>query len=321
MQDHVLVLLQEIMGLAGGCSGGRGGSMHLFHAGVGVAGTNAIVGGGVPPATGVAWADQMQGRDDVTVCFYGDGAVYQGAVHEACNLAALWKAPIIYAIENNQYAVATTRTEGCSAPRLSQVVAAYGMPGFQVDGMAPINVKLAIEHILADRARQCVAAGAHAVWIAEDLGDSMRCFMSLDHFHRHYLPYLAELVDSVASLGVPVVLHSDGQITGYLPDLTQTRFAALHPLQRTAGMDLGWVKRNYGQRLCLIGNVDSSRTLPYGTPADVAAEARQAMDIAAPGGGYVLASDHSIHDGIPVENTIELFRVGREYGSTFYRMV
>jgi len=153
MQDHVLVLLREIMGLAGGCSGGRGGSMHLFHAGVGVAGTNAIVGGGVPPATGVAWADHVQGRDDVTVCFYGDGAVYQGAVHEACNLAALWKAPIIYAIENNQYAVATTRTEGCSAPRLSQVAAAYGMPGFQVDGMDPINVKLAIEHILADRAR------------------------------------------------------------------------------------------------------------------------------------------------------------------------
>jgi uroporphyrinogen decarboxylase len=84
-------------------------------------------------------------------------------------------------------------------------------------------------------------------------------------------------------------------------------------------MDLGWVKQNYGQRLCLIGNVDSSRTLPYGTPADVAAEAKQAMDIAAPGGGYVLASDHSIHDGIPVENTIQLFRVGREYGGAFYR--
>lgn len=167
-------------------------------------------------------------------------------------------------------------------------------------------------------ARLCVAAGCHAVWIAEDLGDSTRGFMNLDHFHRHYFPYLAELVDYVAGLGVPVVLHCDGQITRYLPALARTRIAALHPLQRTAGMDLGWVKQNYGQRLCLIGNIDSSRTLPYGTPAEVAAEVRQALEIAAPGGGYVLASDHSIHDGIPVENTIALFRVGREYGGKFY---
>ena len=151
MQAHILTLLKEIMGLAGGCSGGRGGSMHLYNADIGIAGTNAIVGGGVPPATGVAWADKMQGRDHVTLSFYGDGAVYQGAVHEACNLASLWKAPIIYAIENNHYAVATSRYEGCSAPRLCQVAMAYGMPGFLVDGTDPVAVKLAIEHITADR--------------------------------------------------------------------------------------------------------------------------------------------------------------------------
>jgi len=152
MQFHVLTLLKEIMGLAEGCSGGRGGSMHLYNAEIGVAGTNAIVGGGVPSATGVAWADKAQGRDCVTICFYGDGAVYQGAVHEACNLGSLWQAPIVYAIENNHYAVATSRSQGCSAPRLCQVAAAYGMPGFQVDGMDPVGVKLAVEHILADHA-------------------------------------------------------------------------------------------------------------------------------------------------------------------------
>jgi 2-oxoisovalerate dehydrogenase E1 component len=151
MQEHVLTLLKEIMGLAEGCSGGRGGSMHLFNKEIGVAGTNAIVGGGVPPATGVAWADRMLGRDNVTVCFYGDGAVYQGVVHEACNLASLWDAPIIYAIENNHFAVATSRDEGCSAKQLSHVAAAYGMPGFQVNGMDPVSVKLAIEHIVSDR--------------------------------------------------------------------------------------------------------------------------------------------------------------------------
>ncbi|MBL7076401.1 MAG: hypothetical protein ISS31_02915 [Kiritimatiellae bacterium] len=166
MHGHVLTLLKEIMGLADGCSGGRGGSMHLYNAEIGVAGTNAIVGGGVPPATGVAWADAMQGHDDVTLCFYGDGAVYQGAVHEACNLAALWDVPIIYAVENNHYAVATSRDEGCSATRLSHVAGAYGMPGFQVSGMDPLSVKLAVEHIIADRTH-------------------LPCFLEIDTY-RHY---------------------------------------------------------------------------------------------------------------------------------------
>ena len=83
-------------------------------------------------------------------------------------------------------------------------------------------------------------------------------------------------------------------------------------------MDLGCVKENYGGRFAIIGNIDSSRTLPFGTPEEVAAEARQAIDIAAPGGGYVLASDHSLHDGIPVENIQEMRRVGLEHGGSFY---
>ena len=152
MKAHVLTLLKEIMGLAEGCSGGRGGSMHLYNAEIGMAGTNAIVGGGVPLATGVAWADKMLNRDAVTLSFFGDGAVYQGTVHEACNLASLWKAPIIYVIENNKYAVATSRNEGCSAPQLCQVALAYGIPGFQVDGSDPVAVQLAVEHIMADPA-------------------------------------------------------------------------------------------------------------------------------------------------------------------------
>jgi len=102
-------------------------------------------------------------------------------------------------------------------------------------------------------------------------------------------------------------------------DLAQTKIAAIHPLQRTAGMDLRTVKEKYGKQWCIIGNIDSSRTLPFGTPTDVAAEVKEAIDIAAPGGGYILASDHSLHDGIPVENIVEMFRTGREYGSEAYK--
>lgn len=172
-----------------------------------------------------------------------------------------------------------------------------------------------------EAARQSVAAGCHALWISDDLGDSCRGFLKLDHFREYYLPYLVELAQYVDGLGVPALLHCCGRFTDYLPDLAQTKLASLHPLQRTAGMDLRWVKEHYGQRFCIIGNIDSSRTLPYGTPDDVAAEVREAIDIAAPGGGYVLASDHSLHDGIPVQNILAMCQTGREYGGCFYQPV
>ncbi len=169
-----------------------------------------------------------------------------------------------------------------------------------------------------EAARLSVAAGVDALWVSEDLGDSTRGFFKPDQYRRYVLPYFVELVEYVANLGVPVLMHACGHISEYLPDLVQTRISALHPLQRTAGMDLRTIKQQYGQRLCLIGNIDSSRTLPYGTPEQVATEVRQAIDIAAPGGGYVLASDHSLHDGIPVENILTMFRTAAEYGRVFY---
>ena len=165
-----------------------------------------------------------------------------------------------------------------------------------------------------EAARRSVAASCDAMWVSDDLGDSCRGFLSVEHFHRYVLPYVAELVEYIADLGVPVMLHSCGNVSEYLEGLAQTKITAIHPLQRTAGMDLRTVKEKYGQRLCLIGNIDSSRTLPFGTPSDVAAEVREAIDIAAPGGGYILASDHSLHDGIPIENIRGLSRVGTEYG-------
>lgn len=151
MYEAVRVLLCEIMGLAEGCSGGRGGSMHLSNREYGIAGTNAIVAGGVSHAAGIAWSDSFLGRDNVTVCFLGDGAVYQGVTHEASNLASLWNAPVIYFIENNHYAVATSADAACSASRLVDVAAAYNMPGIQVDGMNVLAVKKAVEEAVGKR--------------------------------------------------------------------------------------------------------------------------------------------------------------------------
>lgn len=170
-----------------------------------------------------------------------------------------------------------------------------------------------------EAARLSVAAGVDCVWIADDFGDSRSGFLRTDKFRKYVFPYVAELAEYIAGLGVPVLLHSCGHIWAYLDDIAQTPIIAVNPLQRTAGMDLGRFKGKYGKRFCIIGNIDSSRTLPFGTPADVAAEVREAIDVAAPGGGFILASDHSLHDGIPVENILEMFRVGREYGTQAYR--
>jgi uroporphyrinogen decarboxylase len=161
-------------------------------------------------------------------------------------------------------------------------------------------------------------AGVSAIWISDDFGDSVRGFLKPRQFSEYVLPHIAELAEAIAGHGLPVLLHSCGHIREYLPGLAQTKINAVHPMQRTAGMDLRWMKENYGERFCLIGNIDSSRTLPFGIPDDVRAEVREAIEIAAPGSGYILASDHSLHDGISVENIVALFDEGEKYSREFF---
>lgn len=132
--DVVKRTMAEIMGLAPGYCGGRGGSMHLRHVEAGVLGTNAIVGGGIPIATGAAFAEKYQRSGNIVVCFFGDGAVNQGAFHEACNLAGLWKLPIIYFIENNLYAVGTNTDDACAVKDLSLRASSYAMDARIVEG-------------------------------------------------------------------------------------------------------------------------------------------------------------------------------------------
>ncbi len=140
--------LAEIMGLEQGFCHGRGGSMHLRWAEAGIIGTNAIVGGGVPFAAGVAWSRKRQGNSDVAVAFLGDGAVHIGAVPETMNLAALWNLPICFFIENNLYAVATTVAESTRETRLSARGVGFGIPAFRVDGMDPLSVRLAAQRAI-----------------------------------------------------------------------------------------------------------------------------------------------------------------------------
>lgn len=137
--------LAEIMGLSQGFCRGRGGSMHLGDKGSYCYGTNAIVAGGVPMATGLGWAFALDHASQVAVSFLGDGAVHQGVVHEVMNMAKLWKIPVLYFIENNLYAVATSVHEASAVSRLAQIGMGYGLSSMVIDGMDPDTVSLAVQ--------------------------------------------------------------------------------------------------------------------------------------------------------------------------------
>ncbi len=133
-------IMAEMFGKAAGCSRGRGGSMHLFDSATRFYGGNAIVGGGLPLAVGLALADKMQGIPMVTACFFGDGAVAEGAFHEAMNLAALWKLPVLFCCENNLYGMGTALERAEAQVDLSVKAAGYRMAAAKVDGMDVVAV-------------------------------------------------------------------------------------------------------------------------------------------------------------------------------------
>ena len=141
--------LAEVCGLDRGFSHGRGGSMHLQWREAGAIGTNAIVGGGVPQAAGSAWAHQHAGTDAVAVTYFGDGAVNIGSTLESLNLAAAWRLPLCFFIENNRYAVSTTVEEATGEPRLSARGPGFGISSWKVDGMDTLAVHLAMQQVVA----------------------------------------------------------------------------------------------------------------------------------------------------------------------------
>ena len=137
-------IMAEMFGKATGCSGGRGGSMHLFDAATRFYGGNAIVGGHLPVAVGLGLADKMLGRTDaVTVCFFGEGAMAEGEFHEAMNLAALWRLPVLFCCENNGYAMGTALGRSESQTNLCLKASSYQMPAWPVDGMDVLAVERA----------------------------------------------------------------------------------------------------------------------------------------------------------------------------------
>ena len=136
-------VMAEMFGRVEGCSGGRGGSMHLFDVAHRFYGGHGIVGGGLPVALGLALADRLRDEPRVTACFFGEGAMAEGEFHETMNLAALWKVPMLFCCENNLYAMGTALARSESDTDLTVKAASYGMPAWSVDGMDVTAVRAA----------------------------------------------------------------------------------------------------------------------------------------------------------------------------------
>src|SRR5581483_4030148 len=136
-------LIAELFGRATGCSRGRGGSMHLFAPEIGLMGTSGIVGPCILQAAGAGYSSKLLGLDRVGVAFFGDGAVNNGAFHEGLNLASIWKLPVLFVCENNQFATEVPFAYASGSPEVAARAAAYGLPGVLVDGNDVLAVRQA----------------------------------------------------------------------------------------------------------------------------------------------------------------------------------
>jgi pyruvate dehydrogenase E1 component alpha subunit len=172
--------MAELFGKAAGCSGGKGGSMHLFDASLGFLGGHAIVGGHLPLATGMGFAAKYRGTDQVAVCYFGEAAVNNGAFHESLNMAALWKLPCIYICENNRYGMGTALERASAIYDISERASSYDMLNEVVDGQDVLVVKNAMDRAV-ERARTSQAPTLLEVRTYRFMGHSMS-----DPIHGHY---------------------------------------------------------------------------------------------------------------------------------------
>jgi pyruvate dehydrogenase E1 component alpha subunit len=173
-------VMAELFGRRDGISRGKGGSMHLFDKAHGLLGGHAIVGGHIPLATGVAFATKYQQRDQVTLCFFGEAAVNIGAFHESLNMAALWKLPVVYIVENNRFGMGTAIERASAIYDVAQRACAYDMASETVDGMDVLAMRDVVGRAV-DLARRESAPTLIEARCYRFMGHSMS-----DPVHGHY---------------------------------------------------------------------------------------------------------------------------------------
>lgn len=166
-----------------------------------------------------------------------------------------------------------------------------------------------------DSAKEVVKVGGiDAFVIADDWGASNDLLISPKHLKKYFLKPFGDIVRSLRELGFPVIMHNDGNIWKVLDELVSTGINGYHPVEKAATMDLKIIKEKYKGKLCPIGNVNNKTVMVSGTPEDVAAETLECLKIGAPGGGYIIATDHSFHDDVPEENVWAYINTVKKYG-------
>jgi uroporphyrinogen-III decarboxylase len=155
--------------------------------------------------------------------------------------------------------------------------------------------------------------GAEFIWISDDLGGSRGPMISPPHFNALVLPCLKKMVREFKRRGAFVLLHCDGNVMPIIEGIVDTGLDAFHPTERKAGMDLAVMKNRFGEDLTLIGNLEASHLIPEGRPEDIDEQMRECFRIGAPGGGYVFASDHSMHPAISAERARFVFSRAEHY--------
>lgn len=170
-----------------------------------------------------------------------------------------------------------------------------------------------VTYFYTELGKRFIDSGVDGIFISDDLGTDDSLFISPAHNREFVLPNLREMVRAFQKRGAAVILHCDGNVNAILEDLVNIGIDALHPIQRKAHMNIAEIKEEFGDKICLIGNVDVIKVLPFGTREEITSQAKECIRAAAPGGGYVLASDHSL-TGISLERANTMFEVGRKYG-------
>jgi len=162
--------------------------------------------------------------------------------------------------------------------------------------------------------RKLTELGVDGVIIGEDMADSRGPLVNPRDLKNVTFPFLAREVEEVKRKGTKVMIHSDGNTMPILEDIVRLGIDGYQAIEAHAGMDIALMKEKYGDELCLLGNVDCGNTLTHGSPSQVAVEARQVMASAARGGGLILGSSNSIHDGVKLENFLAMTKVALKYG-------
>ena len=161
---------------------------------------------------------------------------------------------------------------------------------------------------------EAIKLGVDIIVIGDDYAHKSGPLMSPAHYREFCFPRLKHVVELAHEMGAYVVKHSDGNLNPILDMIVETGVDCINPLEPTAGMDIAKIKAEYGDRVCVMGNVDCAQLLTYGTPEEVRAETRECIRVAAPGGGHILGCSNSIHSAVRPENFVALVQAAHEFG-------